>query len=369
MAWEAPKVGAMFPFPQCEPPPSRKWWELLFFRGRPYPAIDEIYRCSRETWPAVIAAETAKAVSRRFGLSKGQFRQVAIHVYSAALTSFTSDAEITDSEADYLRQLKHVLALTPNEISEIDGRVVYPHYERLLREVLGDSRISSEDLARMNKLARQLRLDVAAQQSILEELAGPILRKASVAIRADRRVSPQEMDAVKKLADDLMLIPESSKAIQEELELFQLYWQIENGPMPWYHVGIALQKGEKCHYAGAASWNEVRAVSRVVTYRGLTNRIRIMKGLYYRSGAIKATSYPQLELTNIDTGTVYITNKRVIFDGGSVNKTVTLSSLLGIEVFSDGIGLEKANGRNPVIGLAGNIEHAAIVLSALLAKH
>ena len=73
-------------------------------------------------------------------------------------------------------------------------------------------------------------------------------------------------------------------------------------------------------------------------------------------------------LAQIDQGTIYFTNNRIIFDGNSANKTIRLSALIGFEPYSDGVKLEKATGKSPTIVLAGNAELAAMILSALLAR-
>lgn len=73
------------------------------------------------------------------------------------------------------------------------------------------------------------------------------------------------------------------------------------------------------------------------------------------------------ELTHIDDGTLYITNKRVIFDGRRKNSTIRHSALLGLEMFRDGLVLEKASGKSPHLILDGDVELAAVILSSALA--
>lgn len=73
------------------------------------------------------------------------------------------------------------------------------------------------------------------------------------------------------------------------------------------------------------------------------------------------------ELTHIDDGTLYITNKRIIFDGQRKNSTIRHSALLGLEMYRDGIVLEKATGKSPHLILTGDVELAAVILSSALA--
>jgi hypothetical protein len=200
-----------------------------------------------------------------------------------------------------------------------------------------------------------------------EPKTAALFNKKLESILADRRMSPTEERELESLAANLQTPFSLSPTQEADKWQFALYWQIENGPMPWYDVSIKLQKSERCHCASAADWYEMRTKTIRANYSGVTYRIRIAKGLYYRVGSVKVAPVKREELTLIDSGRIYFTNKRIIFDGEKGNKTIRLSALLGIEPYADAIGLEKTSGKNPVIQLGGNIELATVVLSALLA--
>ena len=53
----------------------------------------------------------------------------------------------------------------------------------------------------------------------------------------------------------------------------------------------------------------------------------------------------------VDRGTLYITNKRIIFVGNEkrVNKTINLDDILEFGIFRDGILIGKLNGKKPLI--------------------
>lgn len=155
---------------------------------------------------------------------------------------------------------------------------------------------------------------------------------------------------------------------QARAELSALYWQIQNGELPAVPVPIALQRNEICHFSCAASWYEPRVQTTRVDYAGAGYRIRIAKGLHFRVGSVAGKPVKKDVLTLLDSGTVYLTNRRVIFDGEKANKTIKVSNLIGFEPYSDAIALEKATGKNPVIMLQGNAELAALVLAEVLAR-
>ena len=74
------------------------------------------------------------------------------------------------------------------------------------------------------------------------------------------------------------------------------------------------------------------------------------------------------EYVLIDTGTLYITNKRIIFTGSRNNKTISLSSILSLTPYTDGVEIEKF-GKSPILTGMEDIEIILIVLSKLLTKY
>lgn len=146
-----------------------------------------------------------------------------------------------------------------------------------------------------------------------------------------------------------------------------LLWRIENGQFPTISVPIALQRGETCYFSCTAGWHELRTKTVRVNYSGVSTSIRICKGVRFRVGSVTPQRVTRDELTHIDDGTLYITNKRIIFDGQRKNSTIRHSALLGLEMYRDGIVLEKATGKSPHLILTGDVELAAVILSSALA--
>jgi hypothetical protein len=79
----------------------------------------------------------------------------------------------------------------------------------------------------------------------------------------------------------------------------------------------------------------------------------------YRVGAISPSYERTTELTRIDQGTLYITNKRFFFDGAEKNSAVTYDAVVRISLFDGGFELEKNSGRSPHLKVPGNAERVA----------
>jgi len=98
-------------------------------------------------------------------------------------------------------------------------------------------------------------------------------------------------------------------------------------------------------------WFELRRnQQRSWNYQGLGLRIPLGGGLSYRLGTIQNLNPENLfEYKAISTGKVYLTNQRIIFQGESENKTITLKSLLDIEQYNDSCVIGKSTGKKPIV--------------------
>jgi hypothetical protein len=95
--------------------------------------------------------------------------------------------------------------------------------------------------------------------------------------------------------------------------------------------------------------------------------VRICKGVRYRVGSVSAQRITRDELVEIDRGTMYVTNKRLIFDGARKNTTIRLLAILSFTPCSDGLVLEKATGKPIQLEFAGgDAEMFHSILSAAM---
>ena len=91
-----------------------------------------------------------------------------------------------------------------------------------------------------------------------------------------------------------------------------------------------------------------------------------MKGVRYRIGSIKPQIVSSELLMKIDSGTLYLTNQRIIFVGELKNMNIKLQKILSFTPFSDGIEISKDSGRSPVIKFKNNIDIFSLMMSRLL---
>jgi hypothetical protein len=294
-------------------------------------------------------------------------REICTALWRRALAAAVKDDAITDAEAIYLSELRVSLQINDEEAGDAERAIVHPKYRARLDQVLADGFLSDSEESELDALRVALRLSVADHQALYSPTASNVLTTELTGILSDQRVSPAELVRFAAKAKGIRIAPKLDPATESLIRRYGDFWKIENGDIPVVNCDIQLQRGETCHFQSLASWYEPRTKTLTTDLGSIGYSFRIARGVYYRSPRIRATRVRQDVLTLISEGSLYFTSKRVIFRGTSRNYALNLSSLLAYEVFQDGIKLEKASGRSPVLQFDGDVERAAVIFGALLA--
>jgi hypothetical protein len=283
------------------------------------------------------------------------------------LEQFTRDHALTDDETAYQTYLRYLLNLSDRETATVQHEVLTARWRFVAGQALADAELTPAEREGVERLYTALRVPEAIHRTVWTELAAPLVRERLDKAIADRRLSPHELDDVRSYAKSLGIVEmQFDDEFQALIDRYSLLWRIENGQLPSIAVSITLQRGETCFWSGEAEWHELRTRTVRVNYSGPVASIRIMKGIHWRAGSVALSRVTREELRRLDGGTLYITNKRILLTGATKGYQLRYSGVLGIEVFSDGIRVEKASGRSPVLVL-NDPEVPAAILAAVLA--
>lgn len=289
-------------------------------------------------------------------------------LYSTVLAHFANDAELTDDEVEDLRRLRQILGLADRDVLESSKSV----FREAVKGALNDGRVSDDERTRLATLAGKLCLSETIARSLYEVDAATLLKRAYDKALQDRRLSPDEEKELEAIRKNLGVEVEMSSDSQAALAHFRLLWRIDQGDLPQIQAAVLLKRGEICHIQGEATHKEIRTVTRSIRYAGPTARIRIMKGLSYRVGQVSVQRISEDVMKDLDSGTLYLTNKRLLFDGLAKSTTIPLSKVIDFEVFSDGLKIEKESGKDQFFqftesGMEVHERWASMLRAALLA--
>lgn len=252
------------------------------------------------------------------------------------------------------------------EVEILHNKLAGEIYKANYNDVIVDGKIYDSEKEYLEKLKKDLRLSENNTEEISGASRKQFIENRWKKITDDRRLSPEEWEEFTTLAKNLDINVTMDDATKNQLEKFKFYWLIEHGELPIKEVSIYLQQNERCYYSSNADWLEHRTVTKRFNYSGPTARIKIMKGVYYRAGSMKVQKSTAEELQLIDSGRVFITNKRIIFLGNKKNSNIPISKILSINPYSDGVGIEKASGRSPIITIPDDADLLIMILSRVI---
>jgi hypothetical protein len=315
-----------------------------FFRvGAKSSAQQELVNLFARSPLSDVTPEVVSRVLEQHKVRTAGARELLRDLWRQALVEFIKDDVLTDEEVTYLADLRRVLTLSETESETILDQAVTARYGKELSEAVADGKVSPEEQDRLERLVVGLRLSKETRAKLNQLQVDKFAGEHAKILAADHRVSTQELQQLEELGAALGVTDiQLDKATKATLARSYQLWLIENGQPPAIPIDIALQKGEEAYFTTSARWAELRTKTVKVTYSGSTASIRIMKGVRWRVGSITPHRVTQEQLTLLDAGRLYITNKRVMFRGSKKNVALPLSSLIAIRVFSDCIQFEKA---------------------------
>ncbi|MFW5757230.1 MAG: hypothetical protein ACOCYO_00965 [Bacteroidota bacterium] len=289
---------------------------------------------------------------------KSLFRQYLLHCLK--------DNHLDPEEINTLWHLKNILMLNEKEVSQLMNDETQIAYEENLKNAMQDGKLTVGEKNKLEKLKRNLLISESTAEEIYDRNAKEVFEYLLDEMIADERLSPEEENHLNEIAQSLGLKIHFTDQTQKTLARYKLYWQIENGELPVLEPDIKIQKSENLYFTTYVDWQEQRKVTKRYNYAGPTARIKIAKGIYYRIGSIGIQPVSKDLWRTIDSGQIYLTNKRLIFMGVKGNKTIRLNRILNIEPFQNGVDIQKDTGRSPFLRFSDNTDIFALILLRLL---
>ncbi|PIO48174.1 MAG: hypothetical protein CMR00_06115 [[Chlorobium] sp. 445] len=356
---------------KVKPLEERTFFQKLFGKHPPENALIELNNLlASKPILEISFEELSQSLAKYKKLNRvEEFRSEIMQLYKRYLEHCLQDKAFSEKDIEELQHLKKLLNLSDREIEILHENVVSEIYRESLKQALTDNRLDEQEHAFLEKLQQDLLLPKRIAERIYAELSHDILANFISRVIQDGRLSPDEDAEFEMLCKNLGVAPKFDAHTKAQLDRLRLYWYIENADLsqlPNLFVNIKLQKNERCYLKSHAEWYELRTVTKRINYAGLSGRMRIAKGIYYRVGTIAPQRITSEELTYIDSGNLYLTDKRVIFMGSKRNFTIRMAQILAFTPYSDGIEIEKDAGRNPILKINNDNDICCLMFSRLL---
>lgn len=347
---------------------KRSFFQKIFKQHPQENAVKEVNNLLASKPLLQISKQEIEAIEKKYAVNiEREFKLNLEEFYAVYLNYCLKDKNLSDDELKELKHLKTILNLNDKSIDKLHSMVGEIVYKQSFQEAVSDGRLTKDEEAFLNKLENELRLPKELANKISNETRHSFMTNYVAQIVADQRLSPDEEKEMEAIAASLNIdvkIDEENKIIFDKLKK---YWALENLELESLNADIALQKTEKCFViVPNVNWHELRSVRQRVNYSGYSTSFKVAKGFYLRSGSYKPQSYSTDQMKLIDSGTLYLTNKRIIFTGIKKNSNIKLDKILSITPYTDGVEIDKETGKSPLLTLPERPDVFCIILERLL---
>jgi len=329
-------------------------------------AIREIHNLVAERPLESITAADVENLLSQYELPRHRAQEGLKEIYRQALEFRVSDLHLSDAEIGELRRLRYILGLEDADAKAFEVGLLRVHYRKELKKALDDGHLSDDEKSKLEAMAVNFGLPDGVRAEVYKEEVLNVIQQAFSAACADKRLTAEEERRLAAMSENLGVNITHDADTRRKVDRFRLLAKIENGQLPTVAADINLQRGETCHAQFACSLYEMRTVTKAVAYHGPSGRIRIMKGLSWRYGYVNVNRVTTEQLKLLDPGTLYITNKRLLFNGRTKNFALPLKRLLHFTLYSDAIQIEKDSGRDQFFKGEGDTELLGAILEACL---
>lgn len=306
------------PFRTHEPQSPRSFLTKVTGGSNPDAASKALETLLASRSPEEIRPREAELIYEQQGLSESERRSLARRMWRKALKACLEDQVVTEEEAKYLLALRRVLDIGEHDVMALETELINPMYRRLVAEALADGQISLEERRRLDDMARNLRIGRALATRMERSAGKDAFEGLLHSVMADRVLTPEERERITTMAEQFGV--KVNESTQVSLNRAFLRWYITSQPdLPALEVPISLDSGEQCHLFCSVAWQEMRKE---------------------RQGGFSTDV-----LKTIDVGTIYVTNRRLLFDGSAKNTSIKYSSLVSVALHKDCVAFDRSSGR------------------------
>jgi len=323
----------------------------------------------------VIASSPLEQVSRhdierilvKHEISEKQGKPRLLQIYSRVLRHYAKDFQISDQEAASLMHLQEILFLTGHETGNVHAQVLYPIFQNAIKNAIFDGRLTSEEERWLNIVAQKLRIPDNFIAQLYGTVVQPFIQSKLETMVGDNRFSPEEERELLETGKSLKASINFPEPVRAILVRARFLWEVANGTLPRLEVPIYLHKDEFCAAFVSASLEEVREESTAISeYSERVNYFHDWRDREVTSGKIKTENKIQHRWTTIDTGTLFFTNQRLLFNGNRGNYEDALREIIGAKFDYSVLRIERSTGLDRVFVFDYDIETLQTIFERLM---
>lgn len=260
--------------------------------------------------------------------------------YKTYLLHCLQDHKLQICEREELKHLKFLLGLRQAVVNEIHEEVVTSVYNESVKDVIADGEVDEQEREFLKALQEELMLPQDLAERIFNETAQMFVERKYDEAFSDERVTPEELEELRFIKKNLGVDLHEDSPRRELLTRYKLYWTIENGDLPAVDLGIPLDEDELGYMSFNTGWYEYRITEQMETDEVVPIRVKIAKEDFLKEGKSAFREVSDERMKRYDKGTLYVTSKRLIFEGGRESAFYNAGDIIDLNLYRNGIEIQ-----------------------------
>ncbi|MCB9964494.1 MAG: hypothetical protein H6855_00220 [Rhodospirillales bacterium] len=242
-------------------------------------------------------------------------------------------------------------------------------FKKEMKAALADGVLTDDEARTLERKAEELGISDEYINKLRHEDFAKRIKPIISRIETTHRFSPDDEAELKTMAGDLKIASEFGG----EFQMFRDLWTYENeGRFDLEPIDVPILTGanEECYFEAPAIWRQIKTVSKHRGYVGGSVGFRVAKGVRFSVGRAVPVRDVYEEMQDISGGEIYVTNKKIVFNGSRKSTNVTMGRIVQLELYNDGIEIRKSTGKPDFFKMAGvHAEYLAAIVHNMMNKN
>lgn len=305
------------------------------------------------------------AIEQRYGSPLSRFMLNLEEFYAVHLNFLLVNHLLMNNGLTDLAHLRALFQLPVQSAEMLHTRIGEITYRRRTEKAVQGGRITAGDKAALVELQEAISLPPELADTIYGEVCQSHLNQFVRTFGVDARITPDEDQRLLVISKNLGI--KLSAEARQTVERFKRYWAVENTPLPIIEVAVSLQKSEQCHFhTETVQWYEERATVRRSNYYDHYEQHKSFDVMDLQSNATSAQTERFDIIKRISAGNLYLTNKRLIFEGHDKTTSVKFKTIISVKAYKQGILVDKLTGKNMLLLMDRDADRLTLLIQRLL---
>lgn len=300
-------------------------------------------------------------IAKEFSLNIQEF-------YAVYLNYCLMEEGLSENEKDDLKHLSSILRIDHSVIQMLHQKIGIPVYRRAWEKATKNGILSDAEEKRLKALSEALQLPEKEIKNISYDVCSKYIKDYVKRIIDKLYYSIDDEKKLIKIAEDLKVRLNLDSKTKNILNKLRQYSKYEESELQEISTKYQLQKNEVCYYTiPNVTWYEYRQTIAYPSSLNYSNIIKKTKRVHIDQ-LLQSAKSKMSDLKYIDSGTLYLTNKRVLLDGELKSSNIRLEKIVDLTPFDNGFRVNK-NTAKPVFLNFYNSDIAVIILCKILVAH